>query len=133
MGTNGQLAIIGTNGTLTIGPQNTDWCHFYTDRGKFYMDKPLCVNGDLWSYNGDLYIGRGSNGVKTNRIALYTWGTYVYNHLTMEDVFALVNVQGSEPAAPTTGVKIYLQNVSGVIRLRAKFASTRVKDLALDQ
>lgn len=42
---NGSLRISnaypGREGYVDIGPQNTGWCHIYTDRPKFAFDKPL--------------------------------------------------------------------------------------------
>ena len=44
-------ARIQTNsGYLDIGPWNTSYCHFYTDRGQFYFDKPVHFDGQIYNY-----------------------------------------------------------------------------------
>lgn len=40
------LRIVTPNGYLDLGPKNTSHCHIYTDRGTFYFNKKLLVNGD---------------------------------------------------------------------------------------
>ena len=61
---------IGNNGhgNLTIGPQNSTYCHFYTDRGSFYFDKKLYVNGYIHAYNGPQTMGSNSS---TDRWQIY--------------------------------------------------------------
>ncbi|MFN8466259.1 MAG: hypothetical protein U0X20_11950 [Caldilineaceae bacterium] len=107
------------SGYVDIGPQNTSYCHFQTDRGNFYFDHSLVVNGNIGSYAADMYISRAG----ANRLALFSWGTYCYGHFTMEDVFALVNFQGSQPLTPATGVKIYAYNSGGNLQLRVRFSN----------
>jgi len=46
------------NGYLQIGPMNSSWSHFQTDRDKFYFNKPVYINGSIHSYIGkNLSIG----------------------------------------------------------------------------
>ena len=58
LGDGGSNLQIQTNyGYTKIGPQNTTWCHFYTDRPRYFFDKGLTVDGGLiGSYNEDLSI-----------------------------------------------------------------------------
>ena len=62
------LRIQTTSGYLDIGPANTSWSHFYTDRPAFYFDKPIHINnGTLSSYStNNLYLQTGG----TNRISI---------------------------------------------------------------
>ena len=39
-------------GDITIGPNNSDWCHFDTDRAKFWFAKNLHVNGEIYAGSG---------------------------------------------------------------------------------
>ena len=49
------------NGTLQLGALNTSWCHFQTDRPRFYFNKSVSVDGDLQRYSdGALYIHSGN-------------------------------------------------------------------------
>ncbi len=46
------------SGYLQIGPGNTGFSHFVTDRVRFYFNKPIYVNGSIHSYIGkNLSIG----------------------------------------------------------------------------
>jgi hypothetical protein len=53
-----------------MGPANTAWCHFITDRPRYYFDHPVFVNGGAFSsYNGsDLLLQTGNGYVGTTRI-----------------------------------------------------------------
>jgi len=54
---NGALRISTGNGYVDIGPKNTVWAHFTTDRGKFYFNKEIRVNtGFIGSYNQNLSL-----------------------------------------------------------------------------
>jgi hypothetical protein len=45
------------NGYVDIGPMNGGWCHFQTDRPRFYFGNSVTVDGDLKRYSdGALYI-----------------------------------------------------------------------------
>ena len=65
--TTGAYRINNSNGYLDIGPQNTSWTHFVTDRNAFYFNKPIAAaNGIFGSYNtSDLYLATGS-GINFN-------------------------------------------------------------------
>ena len=53
------LQIVNTNGNVRIGTGNSSYCHFFTDRGRFYFDKVLVVNGgEISSYDEDLKLRR---------------------------------------------------------------------------
>jgi len=66
-------------GQLEIGPGNTDWCHFKTDRTKFWFEKSVYINGALSGYgNADFLIQRNGstkltigNGTTTNHQTFY--------------------------------------------------------------
>jgi len=54
--TNGALYIDTGYGYLQIGPQNTGYCHFITDRSQFYFNKQIVVNGHIVRYHNDQYL-----------------------------------------------------------------------------
>ena len=57
------LKIQTTSGYLQAGPQNTNHCHFYTDRSNFYFNKELRVSGgDFCAYDGDVHIRYRTGG-----------------------------------------------------------------------
>tara|TARA_Y100000592_G_C5481675_1_gene326006 strand:+ start:3758 stop:6352 length:2595 start_codon:yes stop_codon:yes gene_type:complete len=57
-GTNDALFRVDTDaGFLRIGPQNTGYCHFYTDRSSFYFNRNIEMDGGSFqAYNDDLQI-----------------------------------------------------------------------------
>jgi len=57
------LKIENSNGYVTFGPQNTSYCHLYTDRGRFYFNKKLIVDeGIISAYSEhDLVLTTGSS------------------------------------------------------------------------
>jgi hypothetical protein len=57
-GTNDALFRVDTDaGFLRIGPQNTGYCHFYTDRNSFYFNRNIEMDGGSFqAYNDDLQI-----------------------------------------------------------------------------
>jgi len=54
--TNHTFEVRNAYGSLSIGPLNTGWCHFYTDRSTYYFNKGIWVNGNIGSYNSDLNL-----------------------------------------------------------------------------
>ena len=52
----GALVLKNSFGKLRIGPRNEHFCHFYTDRDKYYFDHKVCINGSLSSYDEDLIL-----------------------------------------------------------------------------
>ena len=55
--TSGAVRIQTSSGYVDVGPQNTSWMHFTTDRAKFYFNKGIRVDdGTVSSYNQDLYL-----------------------------------------------------------------------------
>ena len=49
------------SGYLRIGPQNSSWSHFYTDRGGYYFNTKVIVDGGtIGSYNQDLSLVRAN-------------------------------------------------------------------------
>jgi hypothetical protein len=60
-GSGNSLNITTNSGNVNIGPQNTSWCHFTTDRGGNYFDKKVIVNGGtIGSYDEDLSLVRAN-------------------------------------------------------------------------
>ncbi len=59
-GTGGALRVKTENGYVEIGPRNTSWSHFMTDRNNFYFNKGIWVSGVFSSYyNNNLDLRAG--------------------------------------------------------------------------
>ena len=55
-GSNNSIKVETNNGSVDIGAQNDVWCHFNTDRDKFYFNKELRVDGILGIYETNTYL-----------------------------------------------------------------------------
>ena len=67
----GALRTYTDHGYITIGPQNTNWAHFYTDRANFYFNQPIVIDdGVLASYDEDLILRRDYNDTTYNQITI---------------------------------------------------------------
>jgi len=60
-GSNNSVRIQTNYGYVDIGPQNTGWAHFNTDRPEFYFNKPVEATNMLKIYNTDTWF-TGSEG-----------------------------------------------------------------------
>lgn len=63
---NNVLKIQNGGGNVSIGSVNSGWCHFNTDRTRYYFNKTIEVNGSINSYRRDLQLnpsGSVSNGM----------------------------------------------------------------------
>ena len=66
-----QFRVHTNYGYVQIGPANTNWSHFYTDRDRYYFNKPVIVDGEyIASYNEDLVLRRVYNDSSYNQITL---------------------------------------------------------------
>jgi hypothetical protein len=115
LGTSNALNIANSNGGLTIGPQNTTYCHFTTDRNYFYLNKPTAIDGAATSYSGDFILQREGY----EKLRLHSNGA----QLTGQMIFATVYSSGTgEPAAPSAGAVLYLWDTGTAKELRIRFA-----------
>ena len=56
------LNITTNSGWMTVGPRNTVWAHFYTDRPSFYFSKGAAFTGHVDPYNqGNYDLGDSTN------------------------------------------------------------------------
>lgn len=67
-------------GTVDIGPQNTSWCHFTTDRPAYLFNKGIALStGNVYDTNGHYTLGAGSLQLSSGRQALRDSGDgYLY-------------------------------------------------------
>ena len=64
-----QLKIQTTGGYVSIGPDNSSWMHFSTDRNSFYFNRKITVNeGIVDSYDEDLQLRRAASTTARLRI-----------------------------------------------------------------
>jgi hypothetical protein len=72
-GDGSQLKIQTTGGYVAIGPDNSSWMHFTTDRNSFYFNKKITVNeGIVDSYDEDLQLRRAASTTARLRITAGT-------------------------------------------------------------
>ena len=51
-GSGNSVRIQTDSGYVEVGPQNTTYTHFQTDRPNFYFDKPIHADGQIYNYDG---------------------------------------------------------------------------------
>ena len=76
-GSNNSVRISTNSGYGDIGPQNSSYFHFGTDRGEFYFNKPTAFHGTVRPYVHNNY-DLGSSTKQWNRI----YGRYIYQNGT---------------------------------------------------
>ena len=73
-GDGNSVRITTDSGYVDIGPMNTTWCHFQTDRGKFYFDKTVHFDGQIYDYAGggtsNPYWHAGANFTSANILTI---------------------------------------------------------------
>ena len=75
---NTSLNLTTSHGYLDFGPMNSGYCHFQTDRSKFYFNKRLIVDeGIVSSYDENLHLQRAS----TTKITIHNDKTESHNTL----------------------------------------------------
>ena len=70
-------------GYVDVGPMNTTWCHLQTDRGKFYFNKPVHMDGGAVDYDtGDHFLLPNANNSESPNLSTARNGgaiNYIYN------------------------------------------------------
>lgn len=52
-----KVTIYTASGYITMGPENTSWCHLQTDRASFYFNKSIAVSGGvIQAYNASMTL-----------------------------------------------------------------------------
>jgi hypothetical protein len=67
-GSNNAVRIQTNSGYVDIGPQNTGWAHFSTDRPEFYFNKPVEAENMLKVYNTGTYLTGTEGKIAGNKI-----------------------------------------------------------------
>lgn len=74
-GSNNSIRLQTNSGYVDVGPQNSSYAHFSTDRGAFYFNKEVQVDtGIIRSHNEDLNLNRA--GSSTARLRVTSGTTY---------------------------------------------------------
>ena len=62
-GSSNMFQIRTNDGYLQMGPNNSGYCHIYTDRSRFYFNREIIIDGGgyLLAYNDGLKLGTGTN------------------------------------------------------------------------
>ena len=127
------LRVTPTEGSVTIGPQNSGFCHFSTDRPKHYFNKPVHIDGGAVDYDtGDHFLLPNANNSELPNLATAVSGgaiNYIYNRgsnvtLTRGDFSHHIIQQWSGTATFTITSSTFLQgdvlefvNVKGAVTI----------------
>lgn len=60
VGSGGAIRIQTAYGYVDVGPMNTGYSHFQTDRDKFYFNKDVYVDGQIYKYGDGAYLHSGN-------------------------------------------------------------------------
>jgi len=83
-----QLKIQTTSGYCEIGPSNSSWMHFETDRARFYFNTLITVDsGIVQSYDEDLILRRAQNSA--HQLTVGTTGITATGNLTLDSTLML--------------------------------------------
>ena len=99
----GMLNVQTANGYLKMGPNNTTWCHFYTDLSKYYFNTGMDVAGNVDPYStGNYDLGTSSKAWRALYLStgLYMGGTQVLDasrNLSINDLTIGGTVTGYTP------------------------------------
>jgi len=113
----GLLKITNKSNTVTIGSNNTTWCHFTNSANiPFYFNKAVHVDGDIYYYNTKVHMS--SSGFHPPKNGGIYWDPYVESTSDASDVSEIVQV--SSGAAGGTELRIRQANDStDIINLMA--------------
>ena len=81
------------SGYIDVGPANTSWSHLSTDRGKFYFNKPIVIDGG--NTNGDAYLISSYN---TEDFVIAT-NNGTEDRITVKKATGNVGINTTSPAA----------------------------------
>lgn len=109
---NGAVRISTGNGYIDIGPKNTSWSHFETDRARFYFNQGVTVNGGLiGSHTGsDLSLQTEGN----TRISILRSNGFVGIGTTSPG--SKLEVVGGSAVLSSVKTDGYAEDVSGIIQ-----------------
>lgn len=109
---NGAVRISTGNGYIDIGPKNTSWSHFETDRARFYFNQGVTVNGGLiGSHTGsDLSLQTEGN----TRISILRSNGFVGIGTTSPG--NKLEVVGGSAVLSSVKTDGYAEDVSGIIQ-----------------
>ncbi len=67
------------SGYLDLAPMNTSWCHFQTDRPRFYFGKSVSVDGDLQRYSDGAVYWHTSSAPRAGNSDLMYYAGFTLN------------------------------------------------------
>lgn len=109
-GSGNSVRVRTNSGYLDLGPQNTNWSHFNTDRSAYHFNKPVHAVGKIQVYNSSHYIdstgfhGDGSNltGIAAGAGGGGTDKIFWENDQTVTTNYTITNNQNAMSAGPIT-------------------------------
>jgi hypothetical protein len=78
-GSSGALRVQTGSGYVDIGPVNSEWCHFITDRPRFYFGTSVTVNGDLRRYSDSALYWHSANAPRAGNSDLMHYAGFTLN------------------------------------------------------
>ena len=107
-GSGNSLKVVTNSGHMEIGPQNSSWCHINTDRGSFYMNKHVSVDGNHAPYGNNQHSS-GTTGDRWSNV--YSQGLNVTRSSgNLSAIIQADNGLGTIELAGSTGAFIDLKS-----------------------
>ncbi len=125
LGDGGTNLQIQTNyGYTRIGPQNTSWSHFYTDRPRYYFDKGITVDqGLIGSYNENLQLQ--TSGTTRITVLNSNGNVGIADATPSEKLDVTGNIRASGTAYwGSSGTRTETKNVAGALGGRSGYYET---------
>ena len=125
----GNSVRIQTNsGYVDVGPKNTGWSHFDTDRGRFYFNKGVDTNGDLRMYSNNTTKIENSTGyIYELGTRVSTWKEIKTGSTTVSSGTAQTAISLSESIDDTTVIAFEL-NSGSVENYTSQIFITKIED-----
>jgi hypothetical protein len=84
------LKITTSNGYIDIGAGSSSWAHFTTDRGSFYFNRPISINGNLQPYTTSGLFNLGTTSYLWNHV--YANGYFIGSNEVIDASRNLTNI-----------------------------------------
>ena len=107
--TNGAVTVKTNCGSVTIGAQNYDWCHFLADNQQFYFNKPIHAVGSFTIYDTSYGFSATQQKFPTTTVSqltivgIQTFNSSVIALLKPVNVSGNVNITGNITATRVYG------------------------------
>ncbi|MBD1582804.1 phage tail-collar fiber domain-containing protein [Pseudoalteromonas sp. S16_S37] len=126
------LRVVTDSGYVDIGAMNSDFCHFQTDRPRFYLDKPTFIRGEIYAgsnYDQRVYHQGYKPSADDVGAFVQNWG--ITPTVNTSEFTTIAKINGSNLASSIT---LQLKGTTGstVVNVKADILVNHHKDITVD-